>query len=355
MIRKVLFTLILLVGLWQFGCHAAVVEREIVFHNDTIRLAGTLTLPSAKGSYPVAVILSGTGPQNRDGEMAGHLMFKEISDFLVSRGIGVFRFDDRGVGGSSGNYDAATTADFAADGFAATRMLLKEKGVDPHKIGYVGHSEGAAAMSIAAANGAPVRFMVSMGGLCADGLHALIRQNEDLVASYPMEDYDRVRSNMVNNLMFRIAYRYADTDSLVGELNRGYEAWRGMDSIYVKAAGIEHDHFRFPIYMFVQQAQTPWYRFHVRYNPADYLRNIRIPVLAMGGSKDVMVNPRLHLDGWSRYLPEGADLTVREFDGLNHLFLPSETGRPDEYRKINAPVSPEALGVMATWILEKCR
>lgn len=361
MIKKLILSVILLAGGTYTAAAAEavkpapIVEREIAFRSDTLTLSGTLTLPAAKGSYPVAVILSGTGPQNRDGDMAGHKMFKEISDYLVGQGIGVFRFDDRGVGKSGGRYDTATTADFATDALAALHAVKGVKGVAADKVGFIGHSEGGAAMSIAASQSSDVRFMVSMAGLCADGVSALIRQNEDLVNGYEMPEHDKVRYNTVNNLMFRIAHRYAQSDLLAQKLQEGYDAWHRMDSIYVAALGIEHDHFRFPIWRYINEAQSPWYRFHVSYDPARYLKSVKVPVLALAGGRDVMVNAKLHLGGWRRYLPEGADVTEVELPELNHLFLPCRTGMPGEYASIKAPVSPEALAKIAEWIHLKTR
>ena len=152
--------------------------------------------------------------------------------------------------------------------------------------------------------------------------------------------------------MFHTAYEYADADSttLSNALYEAYYEWKAADDEYVRITGIVNDHFRYPIYMYAQQATTPWYRFFIRYNPADYLSKVKIPVLAVNGTKDVMVNCRQNLDNVRKYLRHNRNVTTVELPGLNHLLLPCENGTPDEYAKISAPVSTEALDVIYSWI-----
>lgn len=338
-----------------FGEKAAYTSQDITFKNDTVTFAGTLTVPADVKNAPVAIILSGSGKQDRDGNMAGKPMFSDIADYLSSRGIAVLRFDDRGTGKSTGVYEEATTKDFADDGLAAISYLKTRKDIDTGHIGFIGHSEGATAMSIAASGNDDVKFLVSLAGPCLDGLHSLIIQNEAQVEKYNLPDYNVRRYNMIDDLMFRVVHKYADSDSLETKIQEAYDKWQAMDSIYFNALDIEFDHFRFPIYMYKMQATSPWYRFNIRYNPADYLKNVHVPVLALNGDRDVMVDSKAHLAGWKENLPEGADLTVKEMEGLNHLFLPCETGLPTEYGSIEAPVSREMLGIVCDWITEKTK
>lgn len=328
--------------------------KDVKFNgNDTMRYAGTLTLPDGVKRPPVAIILSGTGAQDRDGTMAGHKVFSEIADYLSSRGVAVLRTDDRGVGGTDGVYETSTTADFATDALAAVRFLKSRKDVDTARIGLIGHSEGGAAAAIAASRCHDIKFIVSMAGLCMPGLQALITQNEALTASYNLPEHDVKRYNAVDELMFRVAYKYADSDSLEAKLNEAYTKWAAVDSIYFSTLNVQYDHFRFPVYSYIRQATGPWYRFHVRYNPADYLSSVHVPVLALGGGKDVMVNAVINNGCWRKYMPTGSDVTTHIFSNLNHLFLPCKTGLPDEYGKIDAPVSHDALEMITRWILSK--
>lgn len=329
-------------------------SKNVSFNGaDTMRYAGTLTLPEGVRHPPVAIILSGTGPQDRNGTMAGHKVFSEIADYLSSRGIAVLRTDDRGVGGTNGVYETSTTADFADDALAAIRFLLNRRDIDTARIGLIGHSEGGAVAAITASRSPKVKFIVSMAGLCLPGLQALISQNERLVSSYDLPEYDVKRYNSINELMFRVAYKYAQSDSMESKLNEAFEKWHVVDSIYFNTLGVEFDHFRFPLWSYLRQATGPWYRFHVRYDPATYLKNVRVPVLALGGDRDVMLDAKQNNEGWRKYMPAGTDITIRVMPGLNHLFLPCKTGLPEEYGSFKAPVSHDALEIITRWILSR--
>lgn len=352
--KRIIFSLLfVVVAVNTFGGNY--LSKEISFKNDTITFSATLTVPQNIKNAPVAIILSGTGKQDRDGTMAGHKMFADIADYLSSHGIAVLRFDDRGTGKSTGVYETATTENFAEDGLAALKALKKRKDINPNKIGMIGHSEGGAAMSIAAARCKDIKFMVSLAGLCTDGLHALIEQNEKQVAAYHLPDYDVKRYNTIDELMFRVAYKYADSDSLESKLQEAYDKWQAMDSIYFNTLNVQFDHFRFPIYMYKKQASGPWYRFNIRYNPENYLKDVQIPLLAINGDKDMMVDSQTNLANWKKYMPKNSDVTTIEMKGLNHLFLPCQTGLPNEYSSIKEPISSEMLQIICNWILSKTK
>ena len=328
-------------------------EEKVIYYNSdsTLHFGATLTLPFGESKAPVVILVSGTGPQNRDGEMAGHKIFATIADYLSHRGIAVLRSDDRGVGETNGTYNTATTADFAADVLTAIAYLKSREDIDSHKIGLIGHSEGGAVISIAASESKDVSFMISLAGLATDGLTSLIRQNEDIIAAAKIPDYNKKRYNEINGLMFRVAYKYAESDSLEQKLNETYNSWKIKDTEYFKSLKIEeYDHFRFPIYSYVQSAIGPWYRFFIRYNPKEYLSKVRIPVLALNGDKDIMVAYDQNLGNFKKYLSANKDVTTIVLPGLNHLFLPCETGTQDEYAKIKSSFSEKALRIMCDWI-----
>ncbi|WP_321479575.1 alpha/beta fold hydrolase [uncultured Bacteroides sp.] len=327
-------------------------ERVIYYNSDsTLHFGATLTLPLGKTKAPVVILVSGTGPQNRDGEMAGHKIFATIADYLTRRGIAVLRSDDRGVGETNGTYNTATTADFATDVLTAITYLKSRHDIDTHKIGLIGHSEGGAVISIAASKSKDVTFMISLAGLATEGLTSLIRQNEDLIAAAKMPDYDKKRYNEINTLMFNVAYKYAESDSLEEKLNETYATWKIKDTQFFDSLNVGgYDHFRFPLYSYVKTATGPWYRFFIRYNPKEYLSKVHIPVLALNGDRDIMVACEQNLGNFKKYLSANKDVTTIVLPGLNHLFLPCETGTQDEYAKIKAPFSEKALQIMYAWI-----
>lgn len=323
---------------------------------DSITLAATLTMPSnMKKDLPAVVIMSGTGKQDRDGTMAGHKLFRDIAFYLSSHGIAVLRTDDRGVGGSTGDYNYATTADFADDAIAAVQYLKTVKGINRKKIGLIGHSEGGASISIAASKCKDVSFLISLAGLMTDGLSSVIQQNKDIVASSPLPEEDKPRYDEINDIMFHTAYDYAESDTLDSVLWHRYEEWKLKDTERWKANHTEDqfDRFRFSIYMYAMTATSPWYRFFIRYNPADYLSKVNIPVLAINGEKDIMVNCEQNLNNVKRYLSHNKYVTTLSYPNINHLLLPCERGTQDEYASIKEDVPIYILEDILRWIKKR--
>ncbi len=335
------------------------ISEDVIYKDDItgIVFGGTLTLPKQKKNCPAVIIVSGTGPQDRDGTMAGHKMFAVLADYLTRNGIAVLRVDDRGVGKTTGRYDTSTTEDFAKDVLTSIQFLKSRKEINPSKIGLIGHSEGGAVISIAASKSKDVAYLVSVAGLAMDGLDALRKQNADLVSAAPIPDYDKKRYDQINEIMFTTAYRYANSDSLEQKLNAAYNEWKKNDDEYFKTLKIEYDHFRFPIYRYVIQATGPWYRFFIQYNPAKYLTKVTVPILAINGDKDMMVSCRENLYNWVRYPAAGGNKKVRAetMPGLNHLFQHCVTGDQDEYSSIDETFAPEALKIIGDWILDKVK
>ena len=317
-----------------------------------ITFAGILTMPAGANNVTAVVILSGTGKQDRDGNMAGHPMFAQISDHLSANGFAVLRLDDRGTGKTTGVYETSTTGDFAEDALTAIAYLKGIKGINVKKIGLLGHSEGGATAAIAAAKSKDVAFIVSVAGMGMSGYDSLISQNEDIVAASALPDYDKRRSNEINGLMFKTALQYADSDRMAEMLNKTYADWKVKDDAYFKTLNIQFDHFRFPIYSYVNNSVQPWYRYFVKYDAAKTLAKVHVPILALNGDKDLMVTGERNLANWKNYSAAGGNRRVRTvlLSGLNHLFLPCETCTMAEYPKIKADFSQRALVIMTSWM-----
>lgn len=329
-------------------------QKEVVFKSkaDSITIGATISSPVKAGKYPAIIIVSGTGPQDRDGTMAGTKMFARIANYLTPKGYVVLRMDDRGVGKTTGEYRYATTADFAIDVLGALQFLKTEKNVDLRHIGLLGHSEGGAVISIAASQTKDVAFLISLSGLASNGLESLFVQNENLVNTSPMTAVDKKRSNEINRLMFAIAFQYAKSDSMESKLNAVYSYWKQKDDLYFKSLGIEHDHFRFPIWSYVQQAIGPWYRYFVTYDPQIFLSKVDVPILALNGGKDVFVDP-VNLSYWKQYSRAGQQgkVTTILLPNVNHLLQPCQTCLPAEYAKLGE-MPDSTLESIAKWLDE---
>jgi len=329
-------------------------SEEVSFRSakDSITYGGTLTIPKGRGPFTALVIVSGTGKQDRDGTMGGHKIFLDIADGLSKNGYAVLRLDDRGVGKTTGVYEQATTLDFANDALAAVAYLRSRKEINAKKIGLLGHSEGGMAISIAAANSKQVAFLISIAGLASNGLDALIRQNRDLVANAQMPDYDKARSNEINERMFRTAYQYADSLDMEARLQETYNNWKVKDDAYFKTLNKPFDHFRFPLYSYLKTASSSWYRYFIRYNAVKTLAQIKVPVLALNGDRDLMVNGKENLQHWKEYVQQGGNTRVETIliPNLNHLFLPCVTCNQAEIPTIKAGFSEVAMKLMVNWL-----
>lgn len=328
------------------------VDSTIVIKNDTVQLGASLYLPIKKTKVPALVMVSGTGAQDRNGTMAGYPFFKQIAIFLANKGYAILLMDDMGVGKSTGNYAYATTADFANDALAAVEYLRTVSQINREKIGLIGHSEGGAASAIAAAKSTKVKFLISLAGLASNGFASLIQQNEDLVNHSPLSQTDKNRANSINKLMFETALKYADSPNMGNELNETYNNWKKVDDSLFKLSGVAYDHFRFPIYSYVKQATGKWYRYFIKYDAQQTMKQIKVPVLAINGDKDLMVNPTINLTNWKNYIASGGNtkVTTQLFPNVNHLLQQCETCKPDEYAKIKTGVSVSILNTMATWL-----
>ncbi|EDM38807.1 hypothetical protein PBAL39_22080 [Pedobacter sp. BAL39] len=348
---KKVFMAALLVFLMQA---AVAQESEVSFKNKdgSITFGATLSVPTGYRSGNAVVLVSGTGKQDRDGLMAGHFWFKVIAAYLNTKGLVVLRVDDRGVGKTTGVYEDATTADFAEDALTALNYLKSRKDLHLKKTGMLGHSEGGVAISIAAAQSSDVAFLISLAGLATTGLEAQILQNKDIVAAAPISDYDKKRYDVINELMFHTAFKYADSTNMHAKLNEVYNVWKVKDDAAFKEQKIAFDHFRFPIYSWSLTAEKAWYRYFIKYDPADYLPKVKVPILAINGSKDLMVKAGPNLANWKQLPLEGGNkqVTIKEFPGLNHLLQHSETGLPQEYAAIKETIAPEVLDEIGKWL-----
>ena len=99
---------------------------------------------------------------------------------------------------------------------------------------------------------------------------------------------------------------------------------------------------------------TEWFRYFLRFDPAPVLKQVKVPVLALNGEKDLQVAAKLNLDGIAAALKAGGnkDVSIVLLPGMNHLFQNSKTGLTTEYGEIDETISPLALKTMSDWILK---
>jgi len=321
-------------------------RRELRFVNPgagDIELAGTLTLPEGEGPFPAAVLISGSGPQDRDETFMGHKPFLVLADHLTRNGIAVLRYDDRGFGESGGDHWAATTADFATDAAAAVEWLSRRPEIDPKAIGLIGHSEGGLVAPITAGNYANVAWVILLAAPGIDMLELVVSQTEAMALTQGVSAEELQRVMPVNRRIWRIVAGSADTEQARARLEAA------LTPEVLETLGASPD--RKPV--IVQSSLRPWLRYLLRFDPAPYLRALEVPLLALNGGLDVQVPAAQNLAAIRAALADHPDATVIELPGLNHLFQTARTGALGEYRDIEETMAPLALKTISGWIQQR--
>lgn len=307
-------------------------EREVTFENSAQgnKLAGTLTLPKGAKGVPAVILLSGSGPQNRDSALFGHRPFLVLADHLTRKGIAVLRYDDRGIGGSTA-VPRSTTLDFAKDALAAVEFLKKEPAINAGRIGLIGHSEGGMIAPVAASQSKDVAFIVMLAGPGVPGEQVMYEQAAAIIRANGGGDDQVAANRAVQEKLFAIVKSDLD-DAAAREKIR-------------EAVGANQ----------ANMAGTPWFRAFVTLDPREYLRKVACPVLALNGELDLQVLPKQNIPEIEKALKEGGnkDFKASVLPKLNHLFQTAGKGTMDEYSRSEETFAPLALNTISDWILEK--
>ena len=332
------------------------IEVRFSNHEAGIELAGTLTLPAGEGPFPGVVTISGSGPQDRDEALLGHRPFAVLADHLTRQGVAVLRFDDRGVGESGGEFAEATSADFAGDVRAALAVLRDRTELDARRVGLIGHSEGGLIAPMVAAGSEDVAFIVLMAGPGVPGDEILYEQSLGVVQASGGSAEAAERNVELQRRLFRIVREETDREVAATRLMDALEeSVAGMTPEDRAIAGITDETKEQILSAQVQQVNSPWFRFFIDADPAESLRRVTVPVLALNGEHDLQVPPYQNLPAIEAALSEAGnpDYTIRKLPKLNHLFQTSATGSPQEYAQIEETIAPLALDLVASWILER--
>ena len=308
-------------------------EEEVSYPNPAaggIKFAATLTIPPGKGPFPAVLLITGSGPQDRDETVMNQKPFLVLSDYLTRKGIAVLRADDRGVAKSEGTFATATTADFATDAEAGLAYLKTRPEVDHHKMGLIGHSEGGTIAPMVAARNKDVAFIVMLAGTTVPGYEIIVAQTAALVkaSGAPPEKVEAAAKQ--ERALLELVMHEKDNTVLRAKLKEQFAVPEGQ----------------------LRALTSPWYRYFLEYDPGPALRKVQCPVLALNGEKDVQVPPELNLPALRKALTEGGNkhFEAVEMPGMNHLFQVAKTGLPSEYETIEETMSPAVLEKVATWI-----
>lgn len=332
-------------------------EQEIVVeHPDGFALTGTLTIPESasfgEGPFPTAILISGSGQQDRNESLLGHRPFLVIADHLTRHGIAVMRYDDRGVGGSGGldTLDHTTSIDFAHDALAVARHMRTLEVVDHEQIGFIGHSEGGLIAPLVATllnDDESIAFMVLMAGPGVVGRELIELQGRLISTRGGMSDEEYDKHAAVSKAVIDSVLAGAERDEAV-DLAVKLTREAGLDE------ELSDEQLRTTIKTQLTMLTNEWMKFFLTYDPADALRAVRCPVLAINGTTDLQVWHEQNLDAIERIMTEaGGDITIKRYEGLNHLFQPSETGNPSEYATIEITFDESVMDDMVQWIHDR--
>jgi hypothetical protein len=320
-------------------------EEEVIFPNDRVKisLAGTLTLPPGNGPFPAAVLLSDSGPHDRDETLAGHHPLSILADHLTRKGIAILRFDKRGIGKSTGGYANATTEDFASDAEAALAWLKTRNGIDAEKIGLIGHGEGGMIAPMVATRSKDVAWIALLASPGLKGEDTLLLQSEAILKAAGVDEDQLARTLDFNKQTYALIRQEKDPAKLEAKLNNLVQL--SAMSASLPPAALQSQ---------MRALLSPWFRYFLDYDPVPALRKTACPVLALHGEKDMQVPPKENLSRIQKALQDGGnkDFQSTQLPGLNHLFQHSPTGSPTEYGGIEETMAPEALNAVSDWVLK---
>jgi uncharacterized protein len=329
-------------------------DQPVSIPNGNVTLSGTLSLPSGQGPFPAVILLSGSGPQDRDEAISvipGFVPFKWIAEYLANQGIAVLRYDDRGTAKSTGKFETGTSADFAIDAEAALKFLLERPEIDRKKIGFLGHSEGGMLAAMVAARNPNVAFVISMAGPGVRGYELLVKQEERILSSMgmtgkPLED---AKASSKKSLDLILAKDWVGLEALIYPM--ALEQLRAIPENQKKPVAEIELQARTLTKQSVDETKG-WLAFFIGYDiPADWAK-VRVPVLGLFGGLDVQVDASQNRQGLEAALALSGnkDVTVKVFPSANHLFQVAKTGSPEEYATLPMTFVPGFLETIRDWL-----
>lgn len=331
------------------------IQKEVVFFNKDVTLAGTLTLPRTSGRHPAVVLLHGSGPLNRDHEFFGMKTFWIIADHLTRRGIAVLRYDSRGVGGSGGAPYQFTLQDVAEDALAAIRYLKTRNDINPARIGLCGISQGAIVAPIAASGSEDVAFIICLAGIGVPGAQAQIAQMTSIAKANGASEQEI--AELVENLKRIISLVRNEADEaeirpLITTMLKNQCVSMSQKSEKQtqdnKAADTHVD-------CVLSWYKSPWFRFFIDYDPKTALKQVMCPALFLFGELDTQVPLQANRTVIGDVLKKSGnkDYTLKTIPGANHVFQVANTGSPYEYLSLEKKFAPGFLEFVSDWVLKR--
>jgi pimeloyl-ACP methyl ester carboxylesterase len=331
-------------------------SEEVEYDNAdrSLHYGATITIPHGKGPFPAAVLITGSGPQDRDETIMNHKLFAVIADALTRNGFVVLRVDDRGTGKSTGIFANATSADFADDVNTSFNYLLTRPEVNKKKAGLIGHSEGGMIASIVAAKRNDIDFTVLLAGPGIKINELMSEQNAAILHSVgiskaAIDAYIPFYKNLMT-----IAATTPDSASGKNAVSTMLKNWMAStDTLLIKELGFEDEQTSLQIIQrLVREFSGKWFRYFLTFDPQPYLQKINSKVLALNGARDIQVIDASNLAGIEVSLKKGRtkQYTIKSLPGLNHLFQTCTKCTLAEYGVLEETFSPIALKEINDWL-----
>ncbi|NME70191.1 alpha/beta hydrolase family protein [Flammeovirga aprica] len=315
------------------------ISTNVTFQNGNVTLSGTLTRPKENKKYPAVILITGSGPQDRNHEILGHKPFLLLADQLTRSGFAVLRFDDRGTAKSTGEFANSTTYDFADDVAEAFHFLSKRTDIDPQKIGLLGHSEGGIVASITYEKVPQVGFIILMASPGVKGKDLMLLQKKVIDE----------KSNVPPAVVARDQKIFGEAYDMI--VRKEQPLYDRLKEYFKHQLNVQVSDKQ--IHNIALSLSNPWFTEFIRLDPATYFQKVKCPVLALNGSKDVQVVASQNLPAIESALQKAGNkhFKIVELEGLNHLFQKCETGLPNEYGQIEQTLSPFLLDEIKKWIV----
>jgi uncharacterized protein len=334
-------------------------EEEVYFTNDDLQLAGTLTLPPGAGPHPAVIAITGSGPQDRNNataEFADYQPYRELAEALAPLGIAMLRYDDRGVGGSTGDLTTATPAELQTDVVAALAYLQGRPEIDGARIALLGHSEGGVVAAMTAAAQAEVAAIVTLAAPAVPGREMQAAAMDRLIENSPTPE---------------LTAQLVEQEVQAMELTMAGD-WQGLEEHIFQATLAQLELFpaeqraalgdlealarRQAEGAVTEVYQNPRYLFNLLYDPGDAWRQVTVPALALFAAADDVVLPELNRPALEAAWAEGGnrDGKVVVVVGVNHLFVPAtEEAQPGDWTALSSTLAPAVREQVVTWLVER--
>ncbi len=328
-------------------------SEDVTFTNteEGISLRGTFTKPFGAVNAPAVVLISGSGPSDRNQTIFGHKVFLVLADYLTSNGFAVLRYDDRGAGESQGSFRTATVRDHAADASSAIDYLKSRADVDSSRIGLIGHSLGAEIAPITATINSSTAFIVLMAGAAISLQEVIYEQCDAIFTSRGASKEGIALNREILGSVMEI-FKNSANDSIAKELIKVNLASFNERVSALEKSDLEKIGLSSPLKLSDYAGLLmPFMRYDLFHNPSETLKDVECPVFALIGDKDIQVLPH-NLDTIEQTLISAGNtrVTTKLYKNHNHLLQNCITGEIDEYGEIEETISEEVVYDIIKWI-----